>query len=204
MFVQSPVVLPPPLGVQRSFLWTRWFWGPTQSADTEAFPSLHRGSSSGTALAIQLPLQLLPVVQCPLYPLPHLILIVSPFFFPLVIPNCLSSLLPHSNQYTFHLRVLQKNRTNLQREIFFFLAPPTAYGTYHPGIEPCLSSDPSCCISKARSLTCCTIAETPKDRFFFFFFFFLGLYLKHIEVPRLGSNQGCSCQPTPQLQQCQI
>ena len=45
--------------------------------------------------------------------------------------------------------------------------------------------------------------------FFFFPFFFWGSQLWHIEVPRLevpvlqGSNQGCSCQPTPQPQQHQ-
>ena len=33
---------------------------------------------------------------------------------------------------------------------------------------------------------------------FLAFFFFLGLYLQHMEVPRLGLNQSCSCQPTPQ------
>ena len=33
----------------------------------------------------------------------------------------------------------------------------------------------------------------------FFFFFFLGPCLRHMEVPRLGANQSCSCQPTPQL-----
>ena len=44
---------------------------------------------------------------------------------------------------------------------------------------------------------------------FFFFFFFLSfvlleLHLWHMEVPRLGVNQSCCCQPTPEPQQCQI
>ena len=34
--------------------------------------------------------------------------------------------------------------------------------------------------------------------------FFLGPHLQHKEIPRLGSNQSCSCWPTPQSQQCQI
>ena len=29
----------------------------------------------------------------------------------------------------------------------------------------------------------------------------LGLYPHHMEIPRLGSNQSCSCRPTPQPQQ---
>ena len=37
-----------------------------------------------------------------------------------------------------------------------------------------------------------------------FFFVFLGLHPWHIEVPRLGINQNCSHQPTPQSQQHQI
>ena len=42
--------------------------------------------------------------------------------------------------------------------------------------------------------------------FFFFFFFlaFLGLHLWYIEVPRLGLNQSCSRQPTPEPQTHQI
>ena len=40
--------------------------------------------------------------------------------------------------------------------------------------------------------------------FVFCFLVFLGLHPWHMEVPRLGSNQSCSCGPTPQLQQCQI
>lgn len=32
----------------------------------------------------------------------------------------------------------------------------------------------------------------------FFFFFFLQLHLWHVEVPRLGANWSCSCQPTRQ------
>ena len=39
---------------------------------------------------------------------------------------------------------------------------------------------------------------------FFFFFFFLGLSVQHMEVPRLGWNQSCSCQPTPQPQERRI
>ena len=39
--------------------------------------------------------------------------------------------------------------------------------------------------------------------FFSFCFVFLGLHLRHMEVPRPGSNQSCS-QPMPQPQQCQI
>ena len=38
----------------------------------------------------------------------------------------------------------------------------------------------------------------------FFLSFFVGLHLRHLEVPRLGSNQNYSCWPTPQPQQCQI
>ena len=33
---------------------------------------------------------------------------------------------------------------------------------------------------------------------------FLGPHLQHMEVPRRGINQSCSCRPTPQLQQHQI
>ena len=40
--------------------------------------------------------------------------------------------------------------------------------------------------------------------FFLSFFFFLGPHLWHMEVPRLGSNQSCCCQPMPQPQQHQI
>ena len=40
--------------------------------------------------------------------------------------------------------------------------------------------------------------------FFFYFLFFLGLHLRHMEVPRLGSNWSCSCRTTPQPQQRQI
>ena len=36
--------------------------------------------------------------------------------------------------------------------------------------------------------------------FLIFLFFFLEPNLQHMEVPRLGSNQSCSCQPTPQPQ----
>ena len=36
------------------------------------------------------------------------------------------------------------------------------------------------------------------------FFFFLWLHLQHIEVPRLGVELSCNCQPTPQPQQCGI
>ena len=35
-------------------------------------------------------------------------------------------------------------------------------------------------------------------------FVFLGLYLQHMEVPRLGLNRNCSCWPIPQPQQHQI
>ena len=40
--------------------------------------------------------------------------------------------------------------------------------------------------------------------FFWVFFCFLGPYLRHMEFPDEGSNQSCSCQPTPQPQQHQI
>ena len=40
--------------------------------------------------------------------------------------------------------------------------------------------------------------------FLSFFLFFSGLHPRHMEVPRLGFNWSYSCQPTPQLQQCQI
>ena len=33
---------------------------------------------------------------------------------------------------------------------------------------------------------------------------FLGPHLRHMKVPRLGSNWSCSCQPMPQPQQWQI
>ena len=36
--------------------------------------------------------------------------------------------------------------------------------------------------------------------FYFILFIYLGLHLQHME----GSNQSCSCWPTPQSQQCQI
>ena len=42
------------------------------------------------------------------------------------------------------------------------------------------------------------------QKLFVFCFCFLGPHLWHMEVPRLGSNQSYSCQPTPQPQQCQI
>ena len=42
------------------------------------------------------------------------------------------------------------------------------------------------------------------NHFFFFFFGFLGLHPRHVEVPRLGSNQSYSCQCTPQPQQHRI
>ena len=38
----------------------------------------------------------------------------------------------------------------------------------------------------------------------FFLPFCLGLHPQHMEVPRLGVNRSCSCQPTPQSQQCRI
>ena len=37
----------------------------------------------------------------------------------------------------------------------------------------------------------------------FFVFCLSGLHLQHMEVPRLGLNRSCSCQPTPEPQQCQ-
>ena len=37
--------------------------------------------------------------------------------------------------------------------------------------------------------------------FLFFYFIFLGQHPRHMEVPRLGSNWGYSCPPTPQPQQ---
>ena len=40
--------------------------------------------------------------------------------------------------------------------------------------------------------------------FFFLSFVLLGLHPWHKEVPRLGSNQSCSCWPTPQPQQGRI
>ena len=38
-------------------------------------------------------------------------------------------------------------------------------------------------------------------QFVFSFLFFLGPHLRHMEVPKLGLNWGCSCQPRPQPQQ---
>ena len=35
-------------------------------------------------------------------------------------------------------------------------------------------------------------------------FFFLGLHLRHMEFPKLGSNRSCNCQPTTQPQQLRI
>ena len=47
-----------------------------------------------------------------------------------------------------------------------------------------------------------------KDKEFFpgkfFFLSFLGLHLRQMEVPRLGVNQSCSRQSTPQALQCGI
>ena len=40
--------------------------------------------------------------------------------------------------------------------------------------------------------------------FFFFFFVFLWPHPWHMEVPRLGSNWSCGCQPTPEPQQLRI
>ena len=37
-----------------------------------------------------------------------------------------------------------------------------------------------------------------------YFFFFLGPHPQHMEVPDQGSNWSCSCQPTPQPQECWI
>ena len=37
-----------------------------------------------------------------------------------------------------------------------------------------------------------------EGRRLFFFFVFLQPHLQHMEVPRLGVEQSCSCQPTPQ------
>lgn len=42
------------------------------------------------------------------------------------------------------------------------------------------------------------------DLWFLFFFAFLGPHLPHMEVPRVGSNRSCSCQPQPQPLQRQI
>ena len=38
----------------------------------------------------------------------------------------------------------------------------------------------------------------------FCLFCFLGPHMRYMDVLRLGSNQSCSCRPTPQPQQCQI
>ena len=43
-----------------------------------------------------------------------------------------------------------------------------------------------------------------KILFLFLYFVFLGPLLWHMEAPRLGVQGSCSCQPTPQPQQCQI
>ena len=40
--------------------------------------------------------------------------------------------------------------------------------------------------------------------YLFIYLFFLGPHLQHMEVPRLGSNWSCSCQPAPQPQQHHI
>ena len=56
-------------------------------------------------------------------------------------------------------------------------------------------------------LRVCISNQPPGDadavglRTFFFFFCFFGPPVWHVEVPRLGSIQSCSCQPTPQPQQ---
>ena len=39
---------------------------------------------------------------------------------------------------------------------------------------------------------------------YLFIFVFLGPHPRHMEVPRLGSNQSCSCWPMPEPQQCGI
>ena len=39
----------------------------------------------------------------------------------------------------------------------------------------------------------------PEMKHLFFSFFFLGQHLQYMEVPRLGSNWSCSCQPSSQL-----
>ena len=43
-----------------------------------------------------------------------------------------------------------------------------------------------------------------KKNWVVFVFVFLELLPWQMEVPRLGSNRSCSCQPTPQSQQCRI
>ena len=51
-------------------------------------------------------------------------------------------------------------------------------------------------------LTHCATVGTPKCTVLFLFLkivLFFGPYLWHMEVPRLGVNLSCSCQPTPQL-----
>ena len=46
------------------------------------------------------------------------------------------------------------------------------------------------------------ISKIPPLAFFFFFFLiFLGPHQWHMEVPRQGPNQSCSCRPMPQPQQ---
>ena len=49
------------------------------------------------------------------------------------------------------------------------------------------------------------VFESVRDFFlgFVFVFCFLGPHLLHMEVPRLGVESSCSCQPTPQQHQIQ-
>ena len=59
------------------------------------------------------------------------------------------------------------------------------------------------------SLALCAIHATSLYHFrvyinAYIFFFFSGPHLRHMEGPRLGVNRHCSCQLTPQAQQCQI
>ena len=49
---------------------------------------------------------------------------------------------------------------------------------------------------------CWATTGTPRNTSFFFFFFFRATPT-HMEVPRLGVESSCSCQPTPQPHQFQ-
>ena len=63
-----------------------------------------------------------------------------------------------------------------------------------------------CCATIGTLLTICVffLNISPQSIFFLLpFVFFLQPHLKHMEVPRLGVELTCSCQPTPQPQQQQ-
>ena len=92
--------------------------------------------------------------------------------------------------------------------------PPRAWAQAKPEAEkrPCRNTKPSGCaqgVNKATPLSKAFVLVVLENAFIylfvclfiFVFLSFLGLLLRHMEVPRLGSNRSCSRQPTPELQQ---